>query len=394
MLDRIKNVVQRFRTDYTGAPGWWTHLRHVGTRSGAAINIENSLSLSTVYAAVHKISSTVSTLTFDVRQAQGEGSILAPTHPAHKLINFSPDGYSTASTFWESIVANMLLYGKGYALVVRDSQTAEPIRLEYVPSPMVKAVVYEGQEYYEIKNLDKVVHSDSVLCIPYFMGLSPIELHRDTLGLAKDQQQYASDYFRNGGAMTGVLVAEQPLKKEQLDIVRDTWNGQHEGTTRVLPTGFKYHRLAVPNSEAQFIEGREMSQHEIARIFNVPAAMLGLDANTTYSNVEQAAIWYAKHTILPICKRIEQEVNLKLIAPVERPNYYSQFNVQDLMKGDQRTRAEYYNILVQAGCITPNEVRQAENFNPLPGADVLRMPVNTVSLEEFNSYSQKMAAQD
>ena len=277
---------------------------------------------------------------------------------------------------------------------MRNVDTGLPERLEFVPTRHVKQLEYQGEPVFEIEGIEGIVFNDDVICVPYLLGASPVELHANTIGLAKSAEMYASEYFDNGSIMlTGVLSSDQPLKKEQLDIVRDSWNASGAGNlTRVLPAGFKYERIALSPDEAQNIEARKLSAQDIARVFNVPPALIGLDGNLTYSNTEQAGIFFAKHTILPIARRIEQEVACKLLTPAQRRRYFMRFNIDDLMRGDMKTRAEYYNTMLQAGVLTPNEVRAQMQMPTIEGADALRVPVNVLSAEYFDAYSEKISA--
>ena len=391
MFERLRNFFTRAATiAYTG--GNWASLRSAAQRSGVNMNAEKALSVPTVYACIYKIASSLGTLQLTALRREGTGSRPATELNIYDLLSQSPDENVTASFFFEQIIANMLLYGKGYALIIRNVNTGLPERLEFIPSKAVKQLDYDGTEVYEIDGIEGIVFSDDILCIPYLLGASPIELHSDTFGLAKSAELYAAEYFNNGSIMTGVLSSDQPLKKEQLDIVRDSWNASSAGNlTRVLPAGFKYDRIALSPDEAQNIESRKMSAEDIARIYNVPAALIGLEGNFTYANTEQAGIFFAKHTILPIARRIEQEIENKLLTPEQRVNYFVRFNIDDLMRGDLKTRADYYNTLLQAGVLTANEVRSQENLPTIEGGDALRIPVNVISASKFEAYSEKIS---
>lgn len=365
----------------------------MAARSGQNVTAETALGVSTVYACVYKIASTIGTLELATRRQEGTGSAPALELGIYNLLAREPEEGVTASYFWEQLVANMLLYGRGYALIVRDVNTGAPQRLEFIPSRHVKQLEYEGAPVFKVDGIDGVVFNDDILNVPYLLGASPIELHAETIGLAKAAESYASEYFNNGSILTGVLSSDQPLKKEQLDVVRDSWNASGAGNlTRVLPAGFKYERIALSPDEAQNIEARKLSAQDIARVFNVPPALIGLDGNLTYSNTEQAGIFFAKHTILPIARRIEQEVECKLLTPDQRGRYFMRFNIDDLHRGDTKTRAEYYNTLLQAGVLTPNECRAAENLPTLEGGDALRVPVNVISANSFEAYSAKISS--
>ena len=90
--------------------------------------------------------------------------------------------------------------------------------------------------------------------------------------------------------------------------------------TKLLPFGFKYQRITITPDEAQFIETRKFQAEEICRIFSVPPSLVQLPSQSTFNNVEQQNLQFARHTIAPWVKRIEQEIDRKLILGFERPD--------------------------------------------------------------------------
>ena len=391
MFERLQKLLTRGASiEFTG--GNWLSLRQHAARGAQRVDAESAMGVGVVYACIYKIASTIATMQLSVKRKSGTGSVDAVDLPLFDLLAREPEPGTTASFFWEQMVCNMLMHGKAYALIVRNPDTGQPVHLEFIPTKYVKPLRVDDYSVFKIQGIDEVVFAEDVLCIPYMLGASPIELHRDAIALAKSAEHYANEYFDNGSIMTGVLSSDQPLKKEQMEIVRNSWNASSAGNlTRVLPAGFKYERIALSPDEAQNIQSRIQSNKDIARIFNVPPALVGLEANLTYNNTEQAGIFFAKHTILPIAKRIEQEVECKLLTPQQRSNTFVRFNIDDLMRGDLKTRAEYYNTLIQAGCMTPNEVRAQESMPTVEGGDYLRVPVNSVSHEHFEDYSRKIS---
>ena len=52
------------------------------------------------------------------------------------------------------------------------------------------------------------------------------------------------------------------------------------------------------------------------------------------------------------------------------------------MRGDSKTRAEYYKTGIEAGWMTPNEARSMEELRKLPGLDSPRLSLNYVLIDE------------
>jgi len=72
-------------------------------RSGVNINEQTALSISTVYACVYKIASTVASLGLKIYVKNGRNVDEANVHPAFALISEQPNDNQTAFEFWESI---------------------------------------------------------------------------------------------------------------------------------------------------------------------------------------------------------------------------------------------------------------------------------------------------
>ena len=92
------------------------------TKAGSNITESNAMAISTVYACVYKIATTIASLGLDVFERNGNEVNVANVHPAHDLIKIKPNAYQTAFEFWETITASALIYGMGYAVIERDER--------------------------------------------------------------------------------------------------------------------------------------------------------------------------------------------------------------------------------------------------------------------------------
>lgn len=394
MANWIQRVFRRgYQVAYTGDPSFASHLRNLSTRAGVGMDTERAMGLSTVYACVHRISSTIAQLKLDIMQRTNNGAEMLTSHPAYGLITEEAEPSYTAFDFWETFVANVLIYGKGHA-IIRRLPNGDPYELNVINPTRVKEKAVEGRVMYEVKD-DGIYMPEDVLCVRNLYGQSPIELHREMLGLAKAAQDFAAEFFGSSGNMTGILSTSEPLKKEQIDIVRDSWNNSGETLgTKLLPFGFKYDRIGVDPQSAQMSDQRDFMNQEICRVFGVPPSLVGVQSNITYSNTEQQAIQYAKYTIAPLTRRIEQEMNLKLIAPDERVSVFTRYDLSDLLRGDTAARAQYYDTLVKSGIMSINEARLQEDLPKVAGGDDHLVQVNQLSLSQMPAYSQKISSNE
>ena len=391
---RVDSSKRSVNIAWTGAPGFTSHLRGLTTKSGALMDTQKALGLSVVYACVSKISGTIAHLDLGVYSKDGKVKTRLAEHPASKLISREPQPNVTGFEFWQIFVANILIYGRAYAVIKRLTN-GDPYELCLVHPDYVKVKEVNGARVYVVDDMGEYLPGD-ILHVNNLYGKSPVELHRDLLGLAKSAQNFASEFFGSSGNMTGILSSTEPLGKEQIDIIKDSWNNSGDSLgTKLLPFGFKYERIGVAPESAQVSQQMNYLNGEICRVFGVPPALVGIEGQQTYSNVEQQQISFSKHCIVPLCAKLEQELNIKLLAPDEQDRLYMKFNLADMLRGDSASRASYYDTMIKAGVMTINEVREAENLNPVDnGGDVHLVQVNQIALDKIEDYSAKVSAQD
>ena len=359
-------------------------------RSGVNVTEQSALAISTVYACVYKIASTISSLGLELYVRDGRNVEIANVHPAYNLITSEPNEYQNAYDFWENVMASALMYGCGYAVIERNARGYAE-RLVPVSYYDVDVKQVDGERVFVIRDYGAVTQ-DNMLEISNMNRMSPIRLHRENMGLAKAAQDFGSEYFGQKGQMTGVLASDQPLRKEQMDVIQNSWNqSAMNAGTKLLPFGFKYQRITITPDEAQFIETRKFQAEEICRIYSVPPSLVQLETQTTFNNVEQQNLQFARHTISPWAKRIEQEIDRKLIQRFERPDVYSKFSMDDLYRGDLAARTNYYQQMLQSGVVSINEVRRKENMNPVEGGDTHTVQINQIALDRLGEYSDKVS---
>ena len=93
------------------------------------------------------------------------------------------------------------------------------------------------------------------------------------------------------------------------------------------------------------------------------------------TGIEQQDIGYAKHTITPLCVRIEQELNRKLFT--RGAGMYCKHSLDALMRGDFKSRMEGLQIAVGRPWLSVNEARELEDWNTRGAEyDDIALPLN------------------
>jgi hypothetical protein len=136
------------------------------------------------------------------------------------------------------------------------------------------------------------------------------------------------------------------------------------------------------------LEARQYSRSDICAFFRVPPHKIGDLTRSTFSNIEQQNIEFATDCIRSRAVRLEKRVNMDLIDPLgigEPGEYFAEFLMEALMRGDQKSRYSSYAIGRQWGWLSANDVRSLESMNPIgDGGDEYMRPLNMVDANAAN----------
>lgn len=214
------------------------------------------------------------------------------------------------------------------------------------------------------------------------MGMSPIDLARESLGMALAVQDYGARFFANDAKPTGGWIEfpgsfkDSGAKKVFRESYQAAQSGANRGKVLVLENGMKFHEVGVTNRDAQFLELRKFQITDIARLFRVPPHMIADLDRVTFSNIEQQSLEFVMHTMTPWAERWEASIEAELLF--DGDDLEVEFDFANLMRGDAASRSSYYQSGIQNGWLTRNEARIAENLNPLDGLDEPLRPLNMV----------------
>ena len=368
----------------------------MNTRAGVGVTEEGSMALSAVYSCVKLIASSLATLDLHLHRLQGNQREIAQDHPIYQLINSTPSETMTAFDFWEHIISDALLHGKGFALIERGQSTGRPVQLHLLTAKKMREHVTGGQVTYTHEGMPDHIFPEDLLCIRCFRGISPIRQHMEGIGLSMAAQEFASRYYGSGGNVGGVLSTDRSLTNEQYERLRQSWQQTHGGLgnaheVAILEHGLKYEATSINMAESEYIKVRVHGAQEVARIFQVPGSMIGLDANVSYNGAEHQDLQFVKHTLLPWCRRIEDEITAKLLREGERGQIIPRFDLNSLLRADTSSRSELYQSALQSGWMSINEVRAKEDLNPIgPSGDLHLVQVNQLPVSSIEGYADSL----
>ena len=366
------------------------------TGSGMRVSPDSALRLAAVYACVRVLSESMASLPLVIYQRRADGGKDKVTdHWLYRLLAKRPNRFQNPFEWREMLQGHLALRGNAYNQIITNAKGEvvelmplhpDRIRLELLPSGEYRYRFTDRFGTESILPRGEVWHLRG-LSSDGLMGMSPIELARESLGMALAAQDYGARFFANDAKPTGGWIEfpgsfkDSEAKKVFRESYQQAQSGANRGKVLVLENGMKFHEVGVTNKDAQFLELRKFQITDVARLFRVPPHMIGDLDRATFSNIEQQSLEFVMHTMTPWAERWEASIESELL--LEGDDIEVEFDFANLMRGDAASRASYYQSGIQNGWLTRNEARIAENLNPLEGLDEPLRPLNMV--EESNA---------
>ncbi|MCL1873364.1 MAG: phage portal protein [Clostridiales bacterium] len=371
--------------------------------AGTMVTESTALRQAAVYSCVRIIAEAIAGLPLHVYKYDEVGTKMAPDHPLYKLLHHKPNPEMTSFSLRETLMTHLLLWGNAYAQIIRENSGRIIALYPLLPDKMDVNRDADGQIYYTYwRDLDEKRRGEQagmvnlsgheVIHIPGLsfnglVGLSPIALAKNTIGLAIATEEYGSGFFANGATPGGIL--EHPKTLNDHDKIRQTWEDLYKGSGNshrlaILEEGMTFHQISIPPEQAQFLETRRFQIDEIARIFRVPPHMIGDLEKSSFNNIEQQSMEFVTYTLQPWICRWEQTMLNNLLTDSEQDKYFIKFNLGGLLRGDYETRMKGYSIGIQNGFMSPNDCRRLEDYNliPSPAGDRYMVNGNMIGIED------------
>jgi HK97 family phage portal protein len=352
------------------------------TYAGESVVPKTSVQLVPVWAAVQLVAGAVGSLPLRVYRTDSDGSrVETPSHRAAKLLA-NPNPYMAGDEFVEAMVTHLLLWGNAFVLKVKSSTGV----VELWPLDPSRVKVTRSNEGYPLYVVDgkkgpytasTILHIRG-LSFDGLVGLSPIQMARQGLGTYAAAAKYQGRFWKNNATPGGVLTHPSRLSPDAAERLRAQWNAAHSGdranSTAILEEGMSYHPLSLPLSDSKLLEAMDASVLDVARMFQIPSAMLQTSVaghSMQYSSTEMEYQHFLRFTLRRWLSRIEKSLmrdpeifsNVGLGA-----KFTAAFDASDLTRGDTKTIADINIALFKEGLVTRDEVRADLGRAPIDGA--------------------------
>jgi len=393
----LSNLFKTNKRSSLSAPNDWlikslSSLFGQQTTSGQSVNAESAMSIASVHACVRVISDGIAGLDLKLYYENEDSRKQVYSHYSNVVCN-EPNSYQTKFDFFKWMVSQLVLQGNAYAFINRDSRFI-PIAMHPIQSNNVTPYMVDGELFYKVQqegfptlvSAVDMLHFKGLSMENVLKGKSPIQVHAETLCIDWAAIKSSAAVYKNG-TLKFLLKSAGKIDEAQANPLRQSLDDVIDGNRRstVLPSGVEMEKLSLSPQEAQYLDSRSFSAEEIARIFGVPASMIGAKDGIK-SSVEQDYQDFYARTLMAYCKNIEQELHRKLLQEIDKPYYYYKFNFNSLLRASANDRADFYNKGIRGGWLSPNEARAFEDANGFDGGDKYYAEGNLIPQEQFGEF--------
>lgn len=363
----------------------------MGTLSRTNVTSESALTIPAVISAVSLISDTISTLPVDV-YFRRDGARF-PFRPKPAWVTQPDIDLPGHASFYQQIIVSLLLDGNAFVRIY-SNPSGEIVNMN-VLNPQDVEIKRNGigRVMFKVSGEDKLLSQEDIIFIPDLIrpgklrGVSRVEKLSEAWGLQLAMQNYAASFFGSGANIQGVITYPGNLTEDQARAMQQAFDSRHRSwrswKTPVISGGAKWDSTGTDPERSQLVDARNQAVAEVARAFNIPPHLLGLDTGMSYASVEQNNLAFVTHTLRPIIEKLEQAFSPLMARTQGGENAFMKFTLDGLLRADINSRMTAYSIGLQSGFLTINDVRKLEDISPIndPSADTVRVPLANINVD-------------
>ncbi len=366
------------------------------TTSGEVVDYDAALTLSSVYAAIRLLSDSVSTLDLDVLyRSGGSEQKFRPLPPWVLSMSTELRNHEVLG----QVVTSLLLDGNAYLATLRDdtgrvlslsvldptditpsmgSDDGGAQRLTFT-SAKAPGVTFTSRDISMVRGLMKPGQ---------IQGVSPVTAAREFLGLGIATQKFGAAFFGNGATPGAVIEVPGQLSPEGAQQLKSAWNEVHKGASNgsrlaVLTESAKFSKISLSPEDSQFLETRQATVQDVARLYGVPPHLLADASGSTSwgSGLAEQNVAFSQYSLRPLVTRVEAALT-SIMRSEGIAVAYARFDLES-MRRVTSDRWAAYSTAIQSGVLSIDEVRSYEGLAALPDGEGQRhyIPLNLAPVD-------------
>lgn len=366
------------------------------SKAGTAVGLQDAIRCATVFACARVIANGIAQVPLKLFKEDDVADTKKPArdHPLYSVLHRKTNPWQTSFEFREMLGLHLTLAGRAYCF-----KTIVGGRIkELIPFDPLKVKTELAQDgigiIYKVAGRDGMEREFDQSLIWHIKGpswsgweaLDALDLAREAIGLAIATETSQAVTHKNGLRTAGVYSVEGALSLQQYKELRkflaDNYAGENSGLPMIVDRAAKWLPTALSSIDAQHLETRKHQVEEVCRSMGVmPIMVFHTDKTTTYASAEAMFQAHVVHTLAAWWERIEQSIDCNLLTEADdRNGIYAKFIGHGLMRGSMKDRSDYFAKALGAGgapaWMTQDEVRKAEEMNPMGGAAAV-LPIAT-----------------
>jgi HK97 family phage portal protein len=356
-----------------------------------SVTVDTALTVPAVWAAVTFLSRTLAALPLHAYRLQNEngerikGGLETLIHEAP---NPEWSSFKLRQHFWQQVFTG----GRGLLYIERSGSNivglwpVDPGKVQIKRSATGQTAYSIGAKVYPASDIIDVAF---MLRADGLKHYGPITQGAAVIQLALAMNTYGSTFFAGGGvpplALVGPLPAGPEAMRRALEQTQQAIDQARASGKPIvnIPAGYELKPIGIDPDKGQMTDGQRFAVEQIARLFNLPPIFLQDLTRATFTNSEQQDLHLVKHLVGQWAELFEQELNLKLFGQ-RNGGRYVEHNLDGLLRGDFKTRAEAVASLVQCAVYSPETGAKYMGQEPSgnPAASKLYMQGAMVPIED------------
>ena len=302
------------------------------------------------------------------------------------------NGLLTGYQFWETLAIDRMIYDQCLAIYTEaDGLVRIPPALVRIASDrfgtpkQVLLAGAPGEDDLDITEVPKIAswgwHATRA------GGVTPMKTLAAILDENIESVAWRRAQWQNGPKITGLLKRPEsarkwdPVHRERFQKEWAAWKSAAKaGGTPILEHGMEYQQLeGIKPKDARDIEGRQLTDVEVASAFHIPPELVGAREGS-FASIDAFRQMLFGPTLGPMFTELQQAVAIGgLIQAVDStPGIYLEPNREAGMAGSFMDQARVFQTMTGGPVLTRAEARGRLNLPFIEGTDELIVPLNVV----------------
>lgn len=356
------------------------------------------------FRCIDIISKSVATVDWNVYKRTAEGKREEVTNNPLKSILRRANPRMSWQQLQYDVVAYLLIAGNSYITrsapiggpnkgIPKELYVLRPDKVTVKVDPETKQItkyVYKpdaGSEEQDFE-VDPVTGECDLLHIKFFhptddyYGASIVEASAREIDTNNMAVEWHMNLLQNQARPGLLLIYERMLGDVQharlKKDIKENEGASGAGGTLILDDIKDAKPYGFTPTEMDFIEGNRDKARMIAAAFGVPAQLLGIRGDQTFSNFEQARLVFWEDTVVYYLKKLKAEYNYWLFG--KEDTMFLDYSLENVPALDVKREATWKRVQ-ESNFISDNEKRETVGLGEIGAGNVLWKPATSLPID-------------